>query len=78
MNEGLFSEGIVLMCLGMGFVFIFLVFLVGATTILSNISAKFEKPVFIQPKKTKSKMNNSNDDELVAVMATAIHHHKLK
>ena len=81
MINNLFNEGLILMSLGMGFVFVFLIFLVGATKILSKILSTFykEQPNNVKPKnnpKFKNKLEN-NDDELVAVIASVLHHRKI-
>ncbi len=41
MEHSLFSEGINLLMLGMGFVFVFLIFLVFATTFMSQAVMRF-------------------------------------
>lgn len=80
MQSNLFSEGLNLMTLGMGFVFIFLVFLVFAVTAMSNLIARwFPEP---EPKPaTKSVTpppSAQQDNQLVAVLAAAIHHKRIQ
>tara|TARA_R110001583_G_scaffold60577_3_gene179827 strand:+ start:1114 stop:1401 length:288 start_codon:yes stop_codon:yes gene_type:complete len=48
-STSLMSEGLTLMFFGMGFVFLFLTLLVGATTLMSRIITKYEKNVGILP-----------------------------
>ena len=79
MHEGLFNEGLILMMLGMGFVYFFLIFLVGAMKLLSSTVNKFFNTITPEPsKKINNKNNeNNNDDEIVAVIASVLHHRKL-
>lgn len=44
-SSNLMNEGLTLMLFGMGFVFLFLTLLVGATTLMSRIITKYEKNV---------------------------------
>ncbi|EHD7112046.1 OadG family protein [Vibrio cholerae] len=82
-STSLFLEGINLLTLGMGFVFIFLIFLVYATRAMSQLIVRFAPPEV--PAKTtnkkasanKAKANpNQNQGELLAVLTAAVHHHK--
>lgn len=78
MNSSLFNEGIVLMFLGMGFVFFFLMFLVGAMKTLSSIVSKFVVEEVKTPiTKNFSPAKDSDEDEIVAVIASVLHHRKL-
>ncbi|ENM5916811.1 OadG family protein [Vibrio mimicus] len=80
-STSLFLEGINLMTLGMGFVFIFLIFLVFTTRAMSQLIVRFAPPEM--PAKTTSKKapankakTNQNQGELLAVLTAAVHHHK--
>lgn len=78
MNGNLMSEGLTLMVLGMGFVFIFLLFLVFATRLLSTIVGRFasfeEAPVQVSP---SHDINNGEiNPELIAVLSAAVHRHR--
>ncbi|RBM49860.1 oxaloacetate decarboxylase gamma chain 2 [Vibrio tarriae] len=81
-STSLFLEGINLLTLGMGFVFIFLIFLVYATRSMSHLIVRFAPPEV--PAKTtnkkasanKAKPNlDKNPGELLAVLTAAVHHH---
>lgn len=76
MEHSLFSEGINLLMLGMGFVFVFLIFLVFATTFMSQLVTRFAPaPKPLAPKRSPSRPAAASDDnQLAAVMAAAIHH----
>ncbi|MFM2476453.1 OadG family protein [Celerinatantimonas sp. MCCC 1A17872] len=78
MNEELLSEGLTLMMLGMGFVFIFLLFLVFMTQLMSKIVARLEKPqLATQPSPpTSIPTDTPTHDELIAVLTAAVHHHR--
>ncbi|QJY40981.1 OadG family protein [Vibrio cholerae] len=82
-STSLFLERINLLTLWMGFVFIFLIFLVYATRAMSQLIMRFAPPEV--PAKTtnkkasnnKAKANpNQNQGELLAVLTAAVHHHK--
>jgi oxaloacetate decarboxylase gamma subunit len=80
-STSLFFEGINLLTLGMGFVFIFLIFLVLATRTLSYLIVRFapsETPTQTAHKKatTNKAKPNQNQGELLAVLTAAVHHHK--
>lgn len=78
MEQHLFSEGLNLLMLGMGFVMVFLVFLIFATTVLSRIVTRFAPPpVAPKKKRTPQPASAQTDTQLVAVMAAAIHHTKI-
>ncbi len=77
MQVNLFSEGLNLMCLGMGFVFIFLVFLVFAVQAMSALLTRcFPAPAPLNAA-PKSPAGAHSDEQLVAVIAAALHHQKI-
>lgn len=79
MNESpIILEGVTLMLLGMGFVFCFLILLVGATRLLSSIAMKLQPPMPEVSVSTSQSAVNTSDDSLVAAMTAALHHHKKK
>ncbi|GLO63475.1 hypothetical protein MACH09_39830 [Vibrio sp. MACH09] len=70
-------EGVTLMLLGMGFVFFFLVLLVGATRLLSTVANKIQSNM--DAKTTPSNVvENASEDTVVAAISAALHHHKQK
>ncbi|TQQ67685.1 sodium pump decarboxylase [Vibrio cholerae] len=82
-STSLFLEGINLLTLGMGFVFIFLIFLVFTTRTMSYLIVRFAPPEV--PAKTANKKAPANkvkpnlaqnQGELLAVLTAAVHHHK--
>ena len=79
-ETSLFMEGINLLTLGMGFVFIFLIFLVYATTGMSRVITRFAPPPTAPKAKAKSKPvvapKPAQDDQLIAVLTAAVHHHR--
>lgn len=81
MQTDLFSEGVNLMTLGMGFVFSFLVFLVWAVTFMSNLLTRWfpeQEPQPVAKRATQTPSSQQQDAELVAVMAAAIHHKRIQ
>ncbi|CAG9297422.1 OadG family protein [Celerinatantimonas diazotrophica] len=78
-ETSLLMQGINLLTLGMGFVFIFLIFLVFATTAMSKLIIRYAPSS--EPKaKTKIQSapvsNPIPSDQLIAVLASAVHHHR--
>jgi oxaloacetate decarboxylase gamma subunit len=83
--SNLMSEGLNLMLIGMGFVFIFLTLLVFATTIMSKTITRYEKNVGVLPEEgipaptavisqAMSERQHANDDKnLITVLSAAIH-----
>ncbi len=75
MNE-LILQAVELMVVGMGFVFVFLTVLVGATTVMSKMVVRFEPaPPPVKPaakKPATAKPAASNDPQLIAVIAAAV------
>ncbi|WP_375748209.1 OadG family protein [Vibrio sp. HN007] len=71
-------EGVTLMLLGMGFVFFFLVLLVGATRLLSTIAMKVQPVSAPKAAKVRNAASEDSDDSVVAAISAALHHHKKK
>lgn len=80
MSQNLMSEGLNLMFLGMGFVYIFLIFLVFSISQASKVINKLF-PIQTSPKNKSSQAVNikadDSNDKLVSVITAAIHHHKV-
>ncbi len=76
MNTDLFTEGLNLMSLGMGFVFTFLVFLVFAVKAMSHFLGRFQTEPTPKPQRTAPAPQK--DDHVIAVIAAAIHHQKVQ
>ena len=75
MSASLMSEGIELMLLGLGTVFVFLTLLVIITTGMSSLVQKYlPEPVPV----TSSNSNKLDQNTLLAVISAAIHQHRLK
>lgn len=79
-ETSLFMEGINLLTLGMGFVFIFLIFLVYVTSAMSKCITRFAPPPAAPKTKAKSKpvvaQKPAQYDQLIAVLTAAVHHHR--
>ncbi|NAW98321.1 OadG family protein [Vibrio sp. V23_P3S9T160] len=75
-QDPIIYEGITLMALGMGFVFCFLLLLVGAIRVLTSLSSYF-LPVLIN-KPIVSDKTTAPEDTLFAAISAALHHHKKK
>ncbi len=78
-QSSIFMEGINLMILGMGFVFIFLIFLVYATRFMSRCILHFAPtpiPVVSKRKSAQPTQPTLQDDQLLAVLTAAVHHHQ--
>ncbi len=78
MNSGaLISEGVNLMLLGMGTVFVFLTLLVIVTSIMSSLVQKYGA---VQPAvlKTPGAAGQLDEATLLAVISAAIHAHRSK
>lgn len=73
----LLSEGINLMLLGMGTVFVFLTLLVFVTTFMSFLVGKYA-PVQEPAKSVQQSVTALNDQTLLAVISAAIHAHREK
>lgn len=78
MNE-LMSQAIDLMIVGMGFVFVFLTILVGATSVMSKLVMRFEPPAPAPSPAKKSapaKPAANNDPQLIAVIRAAVEEYR--
>jgi oxaloacetate decarboxylase gamma subunit len=83
------SEGLNLMLIGMGFVFIFLTLLVFATSIMSKIITRYEKNVGVLPEEgipaptavisqaMSEKQHAQGDKNLITVLSAAIYKFRL-
>jgi oxaloacetate decarboxylase gamma subunit len=84
-TTNLMTEGLNLMLIGMGFVFIFLTLLVFATTIMSKVITRYERNVGVLPEEgipaptavisqAMSDRQHANDDKnLITVLSAAVH-----
>lgn len=73
MTESLMSQAIDLTIVGMGFVFVFLVVLIGATKTMSKLVAKFEPPAPEVPVAVAAQpATPMNDPRLMAVITAAV------
>ncbi|APE31884.1 sodium pump decarboxylase subunit gamma [Halomonas aestuarii] len=70
----LISEGLSLMALGMGFVFVFLSVLVVTTTLMSKVIGRFfpEPPAPPDPTR-RTAASAADEDELKVVISAALH-----
>jgi len=83
--SNLMSEGLNLMLVGMGFVFVFLTLLVFVTSLMSKIITRYEKDVGTLPEEgipaptavisqAMSSRQHANDDKsLITVLSAAVH-----
>jgi len=77
--DQLLLDGINLMALGMGAVFVFLTLLVFTTTLMSKIVMHFTPPeadASATPVISGSQSNQVSDGQLLAVISAAIHRHR--
>jgi oxaloacetate decarboxylase (Na+ extruding) subunit gamma len=73
----LLHEGLALMGLGMGFVFVFLTILVFVTTLMSKALGRwYPDPVAPSAEAARQAPTPRRDDELMAVIAAAVHRHR--
>ncbi|PID43318.1 MAG: hypothetical protein CSA52_03655 [Gammaproteobacteria bacterium] len=76
MTESLMSQAVGLMIAGMGFVFVFLVILIGATTVMSRLAVKLEPPAPVVPPApapvAPQAASPMNDPRLMAVISAAV------
>lgn len=77
--DNLISDGLSLMVYGMGFVYVFLTLLVLVTGLMSKLVSKYiPEPVVVPKVKVAAKSVATNNDELLAVLSAAVHHHRSK
>ncbi|MBU2707638.1 OadG family protein [Zooshikella marina] len=76
----LMTEGLYLMLLGMGFVFVFLTLLVYATEFMSAVVQKFfpEKIMLAKLAKASPVPTDAEDTQLIAVISAAIQQYRKK
>lgn len=77
--DNVLGEGLNLMLVGMGAVFVFLVLLVFATSLMSSLVGRFlpEPPIPVPLPVTPAPHQARVDDEqLIAVITAAIHQHR--
>lgn len=75
-ESGLLIEGLTLMALGMGFVFVFLTVLVIATTGMSWVVRRFTPEPVEVPEVSRRPPARQDDGELIAVLAAALHRYR--
>jgi oxaloacetate decarboxylase gamma subunit len=87
-SSSLMNEGLTLMLFGMGFVFLFLTLLVGATTLMSRIITKYEKNVGVLPEDGVPSPTavirrhgpladpNVEDSTLISVISATVHKYR--
>ncbi|PMR76125.1 OadG family protein [Billgrantia endophytica] len=71
----LLLDGLVLMGLGMGFVFVFLTALVFATTLMSRVVCRLTPTLAVQSD-AASVSDNADDAERMAVISAAVHRYR--
>ncbi len=79
--NNLLWEGINLMAIGMGAVFVFLVLLIFATSFMSSILNRYfpEAEIPVAPQSpTSAQQPAGQDGQLMAVIAAAIHRHRTR
>lgn len=76
----LMTEGLALMSLGMGIVFVFLTVLVMVTTLMSKIIGRYfpesAVPVSVQPSAQAAAGAADDDDDLMVVISAAVHRYR--
>jgi len=87
-SSSLMNDGLTLMLFGMGFVFLFLTLLVGATTLMSRIITKYEKnvgvipeggvpsPTAVIPRHGPLATPHIEDKTLISVISAAVHKYR--
>ncbi|CAM3475886.1 OadG family protein [Halomonas sp. AOP12-C2-37] len=78
-DQGLLQDGLALMALGMGVVFVFLAILVVSVTLMSKLIGRFQPvPVAADTgrKSLSSYPSSSPDDEVMAVISAAVHRYR--
>ena len=74
--DGIASQAVDLLIVGMGTVFSFLALLILATTLMSRFVAFISPPESSPAMPTAPPQNNSEDGQLVAVISAALHKHR--
>jgi len=75
MNTELFSEGCLIMCIGMGFVFFFLcamIWVMNFSAVVLKWVAKFMPEEIIEEKSVKKKVTKADDTEIAIAIACAV------
>ena len=75
MNTELFSEGCLIMCIGMGFVFFFLcamIWVMNFSAVFLKWVAKFMPEEIIEEKSVKKKVTKADDTEIAIAIACAV------
>lgn len=77
-SENIVTEGLNLMLMGMGTVFVFLTILVFVTSFMSSLIQKYfpETSVEVLPTAATSLSSGKNNPALLAVISAAIHAHR--
>lgn len=78
MQDDLLSEGLTLMALGMGFVFVFLTLLVLTTSLMSWLIRRYfpQPQARAQPRADAETSSPMEDATLMAVIGAAVHRHR--
>ncbi|MCL5426310.1 OadG family protein [Halomonas sp. NPDC076908] len=78
-DSELLQDGLALMALGMGFVFVFLTVLVISVTLMSKLIGRFQ-PAPVASGQTKpaatSATPSAKNDEVIAVISAAVHRYR--
>ena len=74
--DGIASQAVDLLIVGMGTVFSFLALLILATTLMSRFVAFISPPESSPVAATAPPQNNSEDGQLIAVISAALHKHR--
>lgn len=79
MTGTLLHQGLTLLAYGMGVVFLFLIVLVGATSLMSRLVLQFVGPQSPQSQIIPSrKKSQETDQQRISVISAAIHHHRAR
>ena len=79
-STDLLMEGVDLMVLGLGSVFILLILLIGCISLMSRLVARFlpEVPSAVAPRRTAPAPAMSVDSETLAVISAAVRQHRAR
>lgn len=78
-DTDLLQDGLALMGLGMGVVFVFLTLLVVAVVLMSRLVERFSPmPAPVSPKRAQASNSAEVDEEVLAVIGAAVHHYRRK